>query len=254
MWRASPKDCDGPYARRRGLIVDWLVFIDTNIFLDFYRIQGKQQQGLSVLDHLKDNYDHFITSSQVEMEFKKNRQPVIIDAFKPIAKLAPETKKVLPAFLEEFRAASSLLKAEKQMRKSVQRLRETTSRILEDPTKHDDVYKKVQRLFAANTPHNLNRVKEERLEIRSLARRRFDLGYPPRKGKDTSIGDAINWGVDSSLCQGEQAQCRHRQPRLRLRRVFQQAAHSQYLASSGILRSDEYKTPDSSDRPTHRRP
>jgi hypothetical protein len=26
-----------------------------------------------------------------------------------------------------------------------------------------------------------------------LARRRFLLGYPPRKDKDTSIGDAVNW-------------------------------------------------------------
>jgi PIN domain len=29
--------------------------------------------------------------------------------------------------------------------------------------------------------------------IRHLARKRFVLGYPPRKDQDTSIGDAINW-------------------------------------------------------------
>ena len=83
------------YSETRS-VVDWLVFIDTNIFLDFYRTQGTRQKGLSVLDHLKDNYDRFITSSQVEMEFKKNRQLVIIDAFKKIAKLVPKSKKVLP--------------------------------------------------------------------------------------------------------------------------------------------------------------
>ncbi len=29
--------------------------------------------------------------------------------------------------------------------------------------------------------------------IRTLARKRFVLGYPPRKNEDNSIGDAINW-------------------------------------------------------------
>ena len=148
---------------------------------------------MSVLDHLKDNYDRFITTSQVEMEFKKNRQSVIIHAFKKIAKLVPESKKVLPAFLEEFQAASSLRKAEGLVRKYVTRLNEKTSRILEDPTRHDDVYKKAQRLFATNTRHNLTHPKKECFEIRDLARKRFDLGYPPRKDNDTSMGDAINW-------------------------------------------------------------
>lgn len=32
-----------------------------------------------------------------------------------------------------------------------------------------------------------------RFSIRELAKKRFDLGYPPRKEKDTSYGDAINW-------------------------------------------------------------
>lgn len=39
----------------------------------------------------------------------------------------------------------------------------------------------------------MNREKEERFTIRNLARKRFVLGYPPRKQGDTSIGDAINW-------------------------------------------------------------
>src|SRR5690606_36997114 len=40
---------------------------------------------------------------------------------------------------------------------------------------------------------NLSRDKDERFTIRNLARKRFVLGYPPRKAGDTSIGDAINW-------------------------------------------------------------
>ena len=121
------------------------------------------------------------------MEFKKNRQGVIINAFNSVEKLAPQTQKALPAFLEESQAAISLLKAEKRFRECISRLREQTRRILEEPIKHDQVYKKVQRLFATDTPHNLNRKKEEgRSEIRDLAHKRFELGYPPRKDKDTS--------------------------------------------------------------------
>ena len=34
---------------------------------------------------------------------------------------------------------------------------------------------------------------KERFAVRHLARKRFILGYPPRKQGDTSIGDAVNW-------------------------------------------------------------
>jgi hypothetical protein len=32
-----------------------------------------------------------------------------------------------------------------------------------------------------------------RFKIRNLAKKRFVLGYPPRKNNDTSIGDSVNW-------------------------------------------------------------
>jgi hypothetical protein len=39
----------------------------------------------------------------------------------------------------------------------------------------------------------LKRPNKTRFTVRNLARKRFVLGYPPRKQGDTSIGDAINW-------------------------------------------------------------
>ena len=50
-----------------------LIFIDTNILLDFYRVRGPKED-LSILRHIDNNLDRFITTDQVEMEFKKNRQ------------------------------------------------------------------------------------------------------------------------------------------------------------------------------------
>jgi hypothetical protein len=52
--------------------VPTLIFIDTNILLDFYRVRGREGD-LSILDHIDENHDLIITTSQVEMEFKKNR-------------------------------------------------------------------------------------------------------------------------------------------------------------------------------------
>jgi rRNA-processing protein FCF1 len=57
----------------------YLIVVDTNILLDFYNVRGRES-GLSILKHIDDNRDRFITTNQVEMEFKKNRQRVIVDS------------------------------------------------------------------------------------------------------------------------------------------------------------------------------
>ena len=59
-----------------------IVFIDTNIWLDFYRVRTRER-ALSILEHIRpDTHGRFITTAQVEMEFKKNRQRVILDTDK----------------------------------------------------------------------------------------------------------------------------------------------------------------------------
>ena len=39
-----------------------------------------REGGLSILNHIEDNLDSFITSSHFEMEYKKHRQRAIIEA------------------------------------------------------------------------------------------------------------------------------------------------------------------------------
>ncbi|MDO8703509.1 MAG: PIN domain-containing protein [Sulfuricaulis sp.] len=59
--------------------MDALIFIDTNIFLDFYRYpQGSAV--LPILGYIDGNHDKIITGNQIEMEFKKNRQKVILES------------------------------------------------------------------------------------------------------------------------------------------------------------------------------
>lgn len=55
-----------------------LIFIDTNIWLDFYR--SRTEAGITLLKHVEAIADRVIVGPQVEMEFKKNRQATILEA------------------------------------------------------------------------------------------------------------------------------------------------------------------------------
>jgi hypothetical protein len=165
-----------------------LLFVDTNILLDFYRMQ--QGSKLSLLRRLDGLHDHIITSYQVEMEFKKNRQQVLL---KTLANLELPKPFSVPAFLAEARVTGAIAKKLGAVRKQVDDMRSKLRRVLANPTLYDPVYKVVQRLFKADTPMNLTRANDARFTVRRLALKRFALGYPPRKAGDTSIGDALNW-------------------------------------------------------------
>ena len=53
--------------------MDALLFIDTNIFLDFYR-DRKSDVSTKFLEQIERCKDRLILGSQLEMEYKKNRQ------------------------------------------------------------------------------------------------------------------------------------------------------------------------------------
>lgn len=167
-----------------------LVFIDTNIFLDFYRYGN--DVSLSLLDRVNDNHDRIITTAEVEMEYKKNRQKVILTA---LSAIKPQNSGQLnvPAFLKESQHKQTSIRIQKQLNTLGNRLVARTEKLLESPSRNDPVYQILQRLFKSKKDCHLNRGKKMRSEIREKAYKRFLLGYPPRKPNDTSIGDAINW-------------------------------------------------------------
>jgi hypothetical protein len=171
--------------------MDALIFIDTNILLDFYRIRASDI-GLSLLKHIDDNKGKIITGNQIEMEFKKNRQKVILDSISQIktpdwSGLAP------PAFLSTAQPVKVIQKNKKEITKQQKNLKKRMESVLRNPVKSDKVFQTLQRLFKFKSPYNLDRSKKTRYQIRRLAWRRFLLGYPPRKKEDTSMGDAVNW-------------------------------------------------------------
>jgi len=125
------------------------------------------------------------------MEFKKNRQKVILEAHRNLKTNIQNQQ--FPAFLSSSKQAAALSKNEKGIQRLAQDLQERVGKILTNPTRSDPVYKCTQHIFKSNSEYNLTREGKIRLNIRRLARKRFLLGYPPRKNSDLSIGDAVNW-------------------------------------------------------------
>ena len=61
---------------------DPLLFIDTNIFLDFYR--ATDTADFKLLGRLEKIHDKIISSGQIEVEFQKNRQKQMLASFQKI--------------------------------------------------------------------------------------------------------------------------------------------------------------------------
>ena len=168
---------------------DPLLFIDTNILLDFYRNRG--DAGITLLEKVDRILERVVTTYQVEMEFKKNRQNVISSCFSDLkedgAKLSP------PGFLSNAKTLEIIKRQRTDNSKRVKNLKERITKVLANPKTNDPVYKTCQRMFSYESPFNLKRSNSDKKKFRSLAWKRFILGYPPRKKNDTSTGDAINW-------------------------------------------------------------
>jgi hypothetical protein len=171
--------------------MSFLVFIDTNIYLDFY--SANNDASLSLLKHVDGNHDRIITTDQIEMEYKKNRQNTILRSLNAIKPQTPPQLNI-PSFLKESEYLDTSKKLTKEWKKVANKLAARTEKLLESPESYDPVYQILARLFKAKGACHLTLDKEEiRSEIHNKAYERYLSGYPPRKATDTSIGDAINW-------------------------------------------------------------
>jgi hypothetical protein len=126
------------------------------------------------------------------MEYKKNRQVAILESITEVTKKSNINLSV-PAILTDAQALKMLKKAKEEVENQQQKLKVQIERILKNPNQFDPVYKSLQKIFTNKSAINLNRDNKIRFSIRNLAKKRFVLGYPPRKNDDNSIGDSINW-------------------------------------------------------------
>jgi len=165
-----------------------LLFVDTNILLDFYR--SRSETGLDLLEHLEQVSEFLISTFQLEMEFKKNRQRAMLEG---LSELKPPSGISRPGLFSDAKAVQTMRTSQKRAAASVNRLRARYARALGKPTTHDPIYRACQRLFHKNDPLVLTHDDPKGRTIWRKALRRFLLGCPPRKPNDTSIGDAFNW-------------------------------------------------------------
>lgn len=168
-----------------------LVFVDTNVFLDFYRFQ-KESGGMGILNELLNVETNLITTDQVQMEFMKNRQEVIRLAKSELVN-SSKINVHIPTFLAEKDVTEIIRNSTKRIKKHADHYKAKLDSMLTSPQKSDPVYRICQRLWKSDQDLNLIRGHWMRETIRDRARKRFELGYPPRKSKDTVFGDAINW-------------------------------------------------------------
>jgi PIN domain len=170
------------------MAIQKLLFVDTNIWLDFYR--ARTDAGLKLLKHLEKVSGQIVVTYQLEMEFKKNRQGAIAES---LNELKPPQHTSRPGLFSDAKAVKSLEKGLKTASQRVDQLKERLRRALENPASYDPVYQTCQRVFHRESDLVLTRNDPIRRVIRRRAFRRFIMGCPPRKKNDTSIGDAMNW-------------------------------------------------------------
>ena len=165
-----------------------LLFVDTNIWLDFYR--ARNEISLELLRELEKVQDEVIVTYQLESEFKKNRQIAILEGMK---NLTPPGQIARLGIFSDAKAAEKVNQGIKEIEQNIKLLRKRLHGALIDPGVNDPVYKTCQRIFHKVDDLTLTHKMKQRHTIRRLAFRRFLHGCPPRKSNDTSIGDAINW-------------------------------------------------------------
>jgi len=165
-----------------------LLFIDANIWLDFYRVRN--DTGLRLLEHTEKLAGRLIVTYQLEAEFKKNRQAAILEGMQELK--APQHIP-RPGIFSDAAATKMMNRNVKEAEARVRKLRDRMVRALKDPANLDPVYQACQRLFHKGDDLTLGRGNSLRRLIRRRAFKRFLHGCPPRKKSDTSIGDAFNW-------------------------------------------------------------
>lgn len=173
-------------------MADTLLFIDTNILLDFYRAP-QSDLSLKVFDLLLRHTKRLIISDQVEIEFKKNRQTVIEEYIKHLPIKIKDVAQA-PVLLSNTPQARSIRRSAEALQSQLVILEKKLKDILSQPENHDEAYKKIMPLFNIESLFNYRKTNIEISDkIFSAAIKRFHRGMPPRKKDDLSIGDALNW-------------------------------------------------------------
>lgn len=161
------------------------IIIDTNIYLNFYRL--KNDQSLKLVDQLikliKDKKIELILTQQIKNEFYRDKNVVFKEYLDNLNNSLGKDLRV-PKFIELNKKSQDFTKLLDKTRKAlIEFKKEYQNRVLNPKSQ---INKKIEALF------KLSNIKEETKEILEIAYFRTLRGNPPRKGNH-SFGDAIIW-------------------------------------------------------------
>lgn len=163
------------------------IFIDTNIFLDFYRLSEKDLKEIKkLLEYIKSGEIKIYLTQQIRNEFYRNRETVFSNTFNEFVKTKDDDS------LEHIFSLNNILKGYqeynniKKIKKMLGKVRsELVNKIQDDIiNKNLSADKIIKNIFEKAGVENSDSFLDN-------AEKRLKLGNPP--GKNNSLGDAINW-------------------------------------------------------------
>ena len=163
------------------------IFIDTNIILDFYRINNKNSIN-EILKEIKRYKKYFVSTKQSQDEFLRNRDRTIIDFIEEIKKqnYKVHTNNVIATLDSYTEYHDSIIKANNDTRKIIEEL----NKLIKNPN-IDLIYQ----IYL-----DLHEIAYDRTnEIIERAQRRKIIGNPPTSKKET-CGDEIIWEILLECC------------------------------------------------------
>lgn len=158
------------------------LFLDTNVYLSFYKMSGDDIEELRKLSvTVQAGTTTLYMPDQVRNEFHRNRESAIAESLRLLqdAKLPTSFPRLFLDYPGYRDLRATLTNYEKQRADLLTHVRSAAA------AKELHADKVINELFALAQLIPLTD------DILDAARRRFDLGNPPGKGK--SYGDAINW-------------------------------------------------------------
>lgn len=157
------------------------VFIDTNLYLDFYRMGQDKLDELNKVFALHDYGQLKIWLPELlKNEFWRNRSKVVADNIKEIEK---DYKPSLPHIFRQHVDQKTFLKTVSDANRLKNKIFEDIQQQFKDETLAADLV--IKKIFDAAIKINADDATIDK------GKRRFDLGNPP--GKNKSYGDAVNW-------------------------------------------------------------
>lgn len=160
------------------------IFIDTNIFLNFYSLSEDDIEKLKkILKLIDDGEIDIILPTNVKDEFNKNRLKKI---YSTTSEFNKSNEFYLPVIYKQYEEADALRRKQQELKLLINTLKAKLKNDAENGSLSADAV--INEIFSKAVPAYLAD------DVYELALKRFKRHLPPRKNDaGSSIGNAINW-------------------------------------------------------------